>query len=322
MVRTNLLIIRAGNNSLHPTWLGDPQLRSFDVLIAHYERLAAMPEQAGVSYLFIPGTKITGWKALVQQYAEVFRGYKQIAFIDNDIEISQAQINTLFDYGAKHQLAIWQPALTWNSYYSFAGTVQNPLMKLRFVNSVEMMCVFFNISALDDAKSLFMYGWEVGIDFAWQSAVHSMHRRFAIVDEVVVRHTQPVGGKRHLNGFATREYADDIRDCLAHFGMEQPRLIAFGGITRSGRDIGRAGVLLRLWPLLGLPFRTPQKSALKGLLSHIARQAFHKASYNNAVGPQAAREYPLPSLLESSTKIGPTLADRNGGFSEKAEPRA
>lgn len=299
---SRLVIVRAGASSLHPGWLKPKRDRHFDLLISEYEESPLTPDSEGVWRLRLPGKKVEGWRSTLAREWERISTYDSVAFIDDDIAVTADQITRCFELGEGHGLSIWQPALAWNSYFSYAGFLQNPFCQVRFVNFIEMMCPFFSISALTQVSQLFSYGMEAGVDLVWCSALRLGQPPCGIVDAVSVTHTRPVASLKEMNGFVGRTYEDDIDWCLTHFRMDWPSLVASSGLSRRGKHIGRAGIFLRLLPSFVLvALRNPSIPNFRNLLVHLRHQLFRRVRTN----PQ------VRSVLERDRLDG-TLRARDG----------
>lgn len=286
----NLVITRAGPKSLHEGWLTPAATRDFDLLVASFDPNSRPLATPGTFHRFIPGTKVQGWRATLSDNADFIAQYDYIALIDDDIDTDADSLSRLFALGAAEGFTIFQPSLTWDSYFTYAGTVQNPSLRYREVNYIEMMAPFFAARALHQVAPLFDYGWESGIDLIWGSALPAADRRFAIVDAVPVRHTRPVGALKEANGFVNRTYESDIEAALAHFAMAWPSLVASRGVTAAGTEIGRWGLAWRVLGLLGLPWRSPTRGAWRRTCDHIRHQWMRRPAYVEAVGDRLARD--------------------------------
>lgn len=279
MTRPNLVITRAGPNSLHPHWLEPGAARNFDLLVSAYaDGVDALGE--GVFHQHLPGYKVAGWKIILEQQADLISRYRNIALIDDDIMCDAAAISACFDAGDRHALDIWQPGLSWDSYFTYAGTLANPRMTLRYVNFVEMMCPFFSASALRQVAPLFALGWESGIDLVWCSLLPDPWMKCAVIDSIEVRHTRPVGKEKDRNGFSDTRYEDAINACLAHFEMKWPSLIAYRGIDRRGKTKSQMAVALQTLSLMGASRKSPTVKGMRPILDHIRHQWTRKPWFN------------------------------------------
>lgn len=287
----NLVITRAGPNSLHPRWLQGA--RDFDLLVARYDGEPSPRCDAGISEVYIPGPKVAGWRALFERRSDLIQNYDRIALIDDDIDTDASSLTRCFELGERFGLAVWQPSLSWNSYATYAATLHNPVFAVRFVNCIEMMCPFFTVQALTDVVPIFALGLESGIDLVWCSLSDGDPKRHAILDAVTVRHTRPVGVEKAKNGFSGRAYESDIERCLTLFATRWPSQIAYeavnraGGVAHSQFAIGLAATVL-----IGAVFAAPpgnRRYRLNAVLDHIRHQLTRRPLYVAEAKSQLAR---------------------------------
>lgn len=234
----NLVVVRAGRGSLHAGWLDGAAPAEFDLLVASYE--TGTPE-VGHSQAFAvssPGSKVAGYDDLFRRYPDLLERYDYIALFDDDIRIAQKDIERLFRIGRQFGLDLFQPALSHDSYFSYAATLAHRRFKLRFTNTVEMMCPVFSAAHLRRALPLFALGYETGIDLLWTRLSDDPWRRFAIVDDVVATHTRPVGTSKHLQGFRHDEpYEEQMQAVLTRFGVAFRGFVTYAGVDRQGRPV-------------------------------------------------------------------------------------
>lgn len=260
--KRNLVIVRAGRSSLHAGWTEGAGEADFDLLVAAYE--AGVPHGQSDLSVFLPGRKIAGYHALFQCYPEIVTRYDFIALIDDDIEATKLDLNRLFAIGRQYKLDLFQPALSWDSYFSYAATlVSGKRYLLRYTNTVEMMCPVFSARCLQTALKLFGLGYETGIDLLWTRLTDLPWLRYAIVDDVVVRHTRPVGTTKSLQGFAANERYDvQVDAVLKRFGAAFRGFVTYAAVDRRGRVVQSRFLIglnsLFLWRAL---FQTPLKWA-------------------------------------------------------------
>ena len=121
---TGLVIVRAGKRSLHPGWVSPEASPKFDLLVTAYEDGVPGAESGNIARIDVPGPKIAGFRRIFAEHPELLDKYEYIALIDDDIAVTQQQIEETFAIGRQYGLSIFQPSLTWNSYYSYAGFLQ------------------------------------------------------------------------------------------------------------------------------------------------------------------------------------------------------
>lgn len=194
--RRFLVMARAGNASLHRKWIGGAG-RTFDLFLSCYgdrpEEYAADAEHLRK----MKSTKWPAWHAHIGEARELIASYDAVWFPDDDLLIDTAGINRMFDLFMAFELAMAQPALSLDSYYSHPILLQDAGHILRFTNFVEVMGPVFSREALAILYPTFAQsrtGW--GLDYLWPHllAQRGMGARVAVIDAVSMTHTRPVGG--------------------------------------------------------------------------------------------------------------------------------
>ena len=266
--RDGLVITRAGAASRHRLWRAPPgEAPRFDTLVCAFDSAAVDEDVDGVRHCLIPGTKVAGYAQAFETLHDMIFSYRWVALLDDDIVTDHAAIARCFEIGGAEGFAIWQPSLSWDSYFTYGGLLSVPGLAWRRVNFIEMMCPFFTAEALTTVRPLFDQGWESGIDLVWCSLVQPAP--CAVIDSVSVHHTRAVGQQKSANGFVDRDYADDIAAVLSHYGLKWPSLVAMSGKTVHGKPMGRAGIILHTLRLLQGKLRTPQPIYITRVLDHI-----------------------------------------------------
>lgn len=191
-----LIIARVGDRSLHASWLQGAE-PNFDVFLSYF---GDEPEKYKQQCAFYDQQKGGKWPIigrLVNEYWELIRTYDAVWFPDDDLLADANTLNTLFSLFSGHQLALAQPALTLNSFYTFPALLQKKSCLLRYVNFVEVMAPLMSHDALSVLRETFVQspsGW--GLDSLWPQLINNPHKnRIAIIDATAVTHTRPVGGE-------------------------------------------------------------------------------------------------------------------------------
>ena len=254
--KRNLVVVRAGGKSLHHGWLDEPyKTRSWDLIVSYFsdEAFAAHDPQPGVSAVLIKGGKWNGLFETLSAMPELAT-YAYIWLPDDDIATTGTTINAMFEEAAAQELAVCQPALTRNSYYSHFLFMQNSAFRLRYTNYVEIMVPCLRADILAQALPLFentMSGY--GLDYLWCRMAGAGRHKAAILDEIAVHHTRPVGSA--LRGKIAEETGGTSEDeeqelVAAHFGpIARPVPLVYAGITADGSRIdGRFATARRMLP--------------------------------------------------------------------------
>jgi len=139
-----------------------------------------------------------------------------VGFIDDDLAISIAGINQLFEIAYKEELDAFQPATTKESFISHHFTIQQPDTVFKLVDWVEIMCPFYR-KKLFDASSEFYATCisSYGIDnyaIPYFQKLLGLNKT-AIIHSVPVTHLKPVtdGDKIFSNGLTARQEGEIIR---------------------------------------------------------------------------------------------------------------
>lgn len=281
----DLILVRAGSRSLHRGWMAaEPADQPFDLIAIAYAPTFIAPDRDDFGYVEIPGFKVAGYGAFLRQYRQIVERYDQVALIDDDIETDSRAIAKAFELGRAHDLQVWQPSLSWDSHFSYAALLSCPGQPaIRPVNFVEMMCPFFKTPALLEVEDLLHIGAETAVDIFWSCVLGRHPGGLAILNDVIVTHTRPVGDLRAMNGFdeTVKGYGDEIsRLMAAHDVPSFPGAIPLTSSAGERRSpTARLGSAWAMLGLLGGVSRTPMKLRrfLRILASDMLRVAFGNA---------------------------------------------
>ena len=198
--RTNLVILRGGDTSLHPGWLAGPE-RDFDIFISYYGQQPQRYQADADYYEMRRGTKWPCIGELLHAHPELLERYEAFWFPDDDLAATTDTLNRMFALFRGFSLQLAQPALTRDSFYSWKLLLQRPEYVLRYVPFVEIMAPVFSRSALLKCRGTFGESSSgYGLDFVWPSLLEpGPQPGMAVLDATPVRHTRPVGGELYRN---------------------------------------------------------------------------------------------------------------------------
>lgn len=234
--RRFLVVVRAGDQSLHPAWIDESQPRSFDLVVSYYGRDPGRYRDAPFRRIDDAGQKFIGLKRLFEREA-FWRDYDWVWLPDDDLATDQREIDRLFAAVDAMELALAQPALEWHSHFSFGITLQSPTFAVRFTDFVEIMAPCFSRSFLERCLPTFdasLSGW--GLSSVWPHLMGAGLRRCGIVDDATVTHTRPVGGPTYdaLRAIG-RHPLGERAALLAQYGLPAtPHPSVLAAIERSG----------------------------------------------------------------------------------------
>jgi len=192
----NLIILRAGNKSLHPEWFKCSAAQEFDLVLSYF----GDDEPPTVGNPLVHRVKGSKWEGIVSTLdflGDRIDAYRYLWLPDDDLLLTVDDINRFFRACKQRNLDLAQPSLTWDSYYSHAVTLNNSALLYRSTNFVEIMAPCLKIPILKQVRPTLAEnasGW--GLDYLWPKIINNQ-QSIGIVDEVMMRHTRPVGSAGH-----------------------------------------------------------------------------------------------------------------------------
>ena len=234
--RRNLVVVRAGDNSLHPAWTEHLESRSWDLTVSYFGKDPDRHREPGATRIDDAGQKWIGLHALLVR-EPFWREYEYIWLPDDDLAISQRNIDAMFARMVELGLALAQPALSWGSYFSHRITLAHPSFAMRYTNFVEVMAPCFSRAMMERCLPTFeenLSGW--GIDHVWPRAIPPRPRAIAILDAIEMTHTRPVGGPSYDRlreaGMSAHEELDAV--WVKYQLPDNLRALVYGAIDRDG----------------------------------------------------------------------------------------
>src|SRR5262249_51976142 len=143
--RRNLMLLRAGDGSLHTTFfMGSSAPRSWDLHISYYGS-SAPPPVADEDFTWSADggrTTFNGLAACLEKAPSLLDGYDFVALPDDDLICSRDDWNAGFAMAREYNLPACQLSLHPRSHYGMDYTLQREGLKLRWVTMVEpMACI-------------------------------------------------------------------------------------------------------------------------------------------------------------------------------------
>jgi hypothetical protein len=257
MSRRNLLMLRAGDRSLHPGWFAmEGEKRNWDLHISYFgnrsEPFGALPD--GVSLSMEKGPKYIGLADCFDHNPHFLEHYDLIGCPDDDLEVVAGCWSEIFEITAESGAAIAQPSLDARSYFSHAVTLQRRRYRYRRTSFVEVMCPIFTRDALRDFLPRFRdnkSSW--GLDYLWSSQVESAGKRLAVIDAAALLHTRKIGKGTQYQGNETAP-SQELDKMFRKYGLEHVRLYTLEGVLPGGR-VERHAWRLNRWCLAPRMYR-------------------------------------------------------------------
>jgi hypothetical protein len=204
--------------------------REYDLLMNYYRGDDVDPA-VGEYSLFQIGTKFTAAFLLLRHLPVLYRDYRYVLFLDDDIVATPAQLNALFRLCEHHGLALAQASLTPDSHCVWPALFQAGGVGPRFVNAVEIMMPVLSAEALRICGPRFgdsVSGF--GLDLLFGSLVGAPRQRVAaVLDDVAFRHQKPIE--------ATGSFYEFLRANHINPKAELWRIITEHGLERQIREL-------------------------------------------------------------------------------------
>jgi Protein of unknown function (DUF707) len=242
VTKQHLVVVRAGDNSLHPHWLASDGDRTWDLVVSYFGDDPDIFKVDDVVRIDSKGPKWPALYELFSLYPNLTTDYDYIWLPDDDLMASKADINRLFDVCVAYGLEVGHPGLTWNSYCAHLITLRNDDTRLRYTNYVELMAPCLSAALLDRTRCYFnktLSGW--GLELAFAKFASNTRTTVAFIDEVTVRHTRPVGGPnyKYLRDKNISPW-DEMRAFCRFLDIdERPIVETYSAVLANGRRIDR-----------------------------------------------------------------------------------
>lgn len=219
----NLVIVRAGDQSLHTQWL-DPKIsRNWDIVVSYFGN-QEVPYAGQYDYLHrFKGSKWQGIADFCLHNQKLINQYDYIWLPDDDLLTNADNINHYFDLCREYDLTLSQPALLISSYISHHITLQHAFCQWRKTNFVEIMAPCFRKDFFNLVKHTFSInssGW--GLEWLWQDiAIRNRLYNFALVDATPIFHSRPVNISQSGGGGATSAPEKEMQQLFIENGIER-----------------------------------------------------------------------------------------------------
>ena len=241
-MKHNLVIVRAGDSSLHPKWLASASASTnWELWVSYFGDAPDQYRSDGLTHIDGPGPKFPALKHLLASLlGRIMTRYKYVWLPDDDLDCDPQGIDLFFSLCKRFELKLAQPSLTDDSFISHPTTMNNPNYLIRFTDYVESMAPCFRVDAFAACLPTFdenISGW--GLDHLWPLFLCPISGRIGIVDAVQMRHTRAFGGPNyiHVKRQNTTPQAE-IRALVERHRLRRPLLITIAGaVDLTGREL-------------------------------------------------------------------------------------
>lgn len=216
-MKKNLIIVPAGENSLHPNWVTDNI--NFDIIVLYYGKSEIKFNEYNKNSkdcIKVEGQKWHLISDYILKNLKKIKDYDYFWFPDDDLLSNGKDINNLFEICRNNNLWLCQPSLDGHVSYEIEKKVPNSL--LRFTNFVEIICPMMSLETL--LKLVFYFninesGW--GLDYLWPKILGYPKNKISIIDLVTVTHTKPIGGN-YKNRFK-KDPMQELNEVFAKYDL-------------------------------------------------------------------------------------------------------
>lgn len=239
-----LIILRAGDSSLHASWL-DPSRRprNWDLHISYFGSKGApdpLPPFATWSQ-DDDKTKWAGIASAIERRVFSLDDYDYVAMPDDDVIMTADSLSRAFDMAREYDLAACQLSLYADSIFAWPATLRQPLLKLHYVSRIELMTP---IIRADVVKRMLPFlrlpGNLWAMDHVVATIAGEKPRAIAVLDECSALHTRAYMTSAMYGVFADRRNAPVQAEVgfLREHGFDYiVSRITDGGVLLNGRPI-------------------------------------------------------------------------------------
>lgn len=231
----NLVMVRAGRGSQHPSYCRGLGRKSFDLAISWYDDGTAHDFGMADGALFVHdgwgSTSLEGNLRMQEECSEIFARYDYVCFMDDDMIGDAERVARMFDTCHRLNLDIAQPAIAVrdDSFNNHPITAVHSGFAVRFTNYVEPNAVVMSARVLQRTVNMYadaaaFYGMEA----VWRHMVKL--GTMAIIDDAAMIHARPAGRL----GFSPEGDDAARRNMISYSITGSPLYLTYGGFTTDG----------------------------------------------------------------------------------------
>jgi hypothetical protein len=226
-----LVIAPCGNDDTFiKNWVkGKPE---FDLLLLYYGdnlEIAKTYLKLTPNVYYAKGEKYHLIKSIFTSHKELLEKYEYFWLPDDDILLETEQINKLFRLSNQYSLQICQPSVVGHISHNITKPIENVV--LRYTNFVEVMAPLFNRETFIKLSETFNYNQSAwGYDYLWPHLLGYPKDKIAIIDDIVMEHTKPVGSEYSKERFPIEPW-DELVYILSKYSIKKEE-IEYSRITK------------------------------------------------------------------------------------------
>jgi len=186
--KKNMVFTSAGDNTLfHKLWTGLDA--NYDIYVIYY----GDNEQNFETYKKVvkhierrKGSKFQNFHYFYKTRPEIIAQYERFFIVDDDIMMFTQDINEMFKYSVKYNLAICQPAFKECGKISHDITKQDNETLIRFTNFIEVNTPLFTKVAMENLMRVYipeLIGWGIDYLYMWANGLEK-ENFYAVINAV------------------------------------------------------------------------------------------------------------------------------------------
>lgn len=222
--RDYLLIVCAGDKSLHRQWLENenPEEKNWDLMILQYSDKKDWSNDAEY-YAKIKGIKFKLISFYENLFIELSKHYKYIAIWDDDLFLHKGTISDIFSYADQNNFYLCQPSLKKNGNEIWGITTKVDGLKHRETNFVEIMAPIMRVEFFIENLKIFKinpFGYALDT-IVWPNQLMNNSKKMGIIDEYEIMHTRKpcMGDLRKKGDFIKFEGFFNMKKYLMQHNM-------------------------------------------------------------------------------------------------------
>lgn len=234
MTKKNLLIVRAGDRSLHPGWLKAEPDRNWDLHISYFgDRADPYPLGEGITFSREKGQKYIGLHACLAAHPQFF-DYDHIGLPDDDLALVSGSWSATFDKAVRLGTGLIQPSLDHRSFFFHHMLMNRAGFSHRWTDFAELMMPIFKSDVLKKLQPLMLSNRSsMGIDLVWSKLLVDDNETIAVDDQTLILHTRRIGAGTQYDGLSPNDERDML---LKEYGINRLTGTAMVGVYPDGRE--------------------------------------------------------------------------------------
>jgi hypothetical protein len=187
-----LIIVRAGRDSVHRSWLSTVNGLA-DVALSIYDDRDWPAD--GVTFVHhARGGKFPGLMAFFEAFPEVIESYDYFWLFEDDLHLPFESLRQTVDILRVFPFDLAAPSLTYDSFFSWPIAVRNSQFLFRCTNFVEVMAPIMSRAFLRRAMPAFNENYSAwGHEWLWERLLAETRSFAAILDSAPITHGRPFG---------------------------------------------------------------------------------------------------------------------------------